>query len=58
MTEDNPYQFSDDDPTFAMLKPLADGSVAGVVNFHLWKMQLMHLRALPETDSVRRGSSR
>jgi hypothetical protein len=32
MTETTPDPFSDEDPTFAMLKPLADGSVAGVVS--------------------------
>jgi hypothetical protein len=37
-----------------MIKPLADGSVAGVVNFHLWRMQLMNLRALPETSDPAR----
>jgi hypothetical protein len=58
MTERTPDPFPDDDTTFAMLRALDDGSVAGVVNFHRWKMQLLSLRALPEAESVPRGSSR
>jgi hypothetical protein len=57
MTQRTPDPFSDDDTTFAMLRTLDDGSVAGVVNFHRWKMQLLSLRALPETEPVRGGPS-
>ena len=36
------------DGTSQMLRALADGSVAGLATYHLWKLQLREIRALPE----------
>lgn len=44
-----PPDSPDDDTTSAMLRSLNDGSMAGLANFHLWRMQLLNVRSLPET---------
>ena len=41
----------DRDITLAMLGDVDDGSIAGLANYHLWKMQLTSIRALPERDT-------
>jgi hypothetical protein len=37
-----------DDPTLRLLQTIADGSLAGLANYHLMKLQLDNLRNLPE----------
>jgi hypothetical protein len=35
------------DMTMRMLRTLADGTLAGLANYHLWELQLREIRELP-----------
>jgi hypothetical protein len=42
------------DTTTQMLRVLADGSLAGLANYHLWALQLREIRDLPERSVAER----
>jgi hypothetical protein len=47
-----------DDVTLRMLRTVADGSISGLAQFHLLKMQLDAIRGLPEYRPGSRNAAR
>ncbi len=55
-----PSEPPENDVTLAMLDSALDGSLAGLARHHLLKLQLQHIRALPEAferDRARAGQA-
>ena len=49
---------SDEDITLTLLRTVDDGSMKGLAQFHLLKMQLENIRALPERRYADRNAPR
>ena len=49
-------QLPQPDSTMTMLETVADGSIAGLATYHLFKMQLLSIRNLPERGETDRNA--